>query len=258
MKKITIILTTLFAFFGSTNNLFALETNDFIIAGDGSFDNPYILKDDKNEIAEFINKNFEEKMYGKKTNHNITKSPQIFTGCMDVDKGKTIGTTGSFWKKESGGQNTSVNGNMVFSLIDYTNWNEMGDMCAHALKGDVKSALKGIAASSISSATAKSKLTKLGIKSSTAVGGFLPAIGFAAAVYGGITTYTSYSGALSNEVFADAQLNKHYIMTVHYKTAYQGAWYSHSRVEEGTTKSNPQIPHSRYGIGSFTTKPRIK
>lgn len=255
MKKMLIYLSLFCMSFGTIHNTSALEPKDYIIAGDGTFENPYILKDENNEIAKFINKNFDEKMYN--ANQGITRSAQIFTGCMNVDKGKTIADPGSYWKKTSGGQNTTVNGNMVFSLIDYTNWSQMGDMCAHALKGDVKSALKSIAASSTSSATAKSKLVNLGVKASTVISGFLPAIGFAAGVYGGISTYTSYSTALSGNTLADAQLNKHYVMTVHYKTAYQGSWYAHSRVEEGTTRSNPQIPHSRYGIGTFVAKTRL-
>ncbi len=251
MRKILSLGVAILVAFFSTNCIGA--NNDFIVGGDGSFDNPYILKDENNKIADYINKNYEEKKQQK-----YSRSTQIFPASTKVDTSKTIANPGSYWRRTSGGGSTSTNGSMVFTLIDYTNWNQMGDMCANALKGNVQSTLRDIAASSYSATTAKSLLTKLGITNSVVISGFLPAIGYAAAVYGGITSISSFTSAVNNRALADAQLNRHNLMSVHYRTSYNGAWYSHSRVEEGTRLSNPQIPQSMYGVGKYTNSTRIK
>ena len=253
MIKISVVLSLIIAMIIPIS---AYDNEVEIISGDGSFENPYILADYNNEVGEFIINNYESKK-GSNEGSAGTYSTQIFTSSTLADSSKSVADPGSYWYRTGGGGTTNTNGTMVFVLIDYTNHSQMGDLCAEALKSNVRSALSTIVSSSYSTSAAKSLLRGLGITNKLIIGGLLPAIGHAAVVYGGISTYASFSTALSDEVLADTQLHDHHLMTVHYKTSYNGAWYMHCLIEESMFKTFPQIPKSTYGTGTYVNSTRI-
>lgn len=245
----------------SINNCKALDFNNdnvVIVAGDGSFENPYILEDNDNEIIRFIENNYESKKCQLNMEETSTYGLQIFTGSTQVDTSKTIKYPASYWYRTSGGGSIAYNGSLVFQLIDYTHYSLVGDMLSDAVLGTVKSTLNSIIVDSYDSDKAIKALTSLGISNSIVIGSLLPGIGYAAAVYGGITSLKSLSEAVELEILATAYKERHHVMTVHYKTSYNGAWYLHSTIEEAQTQDNPQIPKNAYGTGKFENEPRIR
>lgn len=257
MKKLVRIGMAIGLIVSMITPTYAYNNNEIeIISGDGSFDNPYVLADYDNEIGEFIINNYEEKKGSGGDNENA-RSVQIFTSSTVANSSKSVADPGSYWYRTSGGGSVNYNGSMVFVLIDYTNHSQMGDMCAQALKGGVQSALRSIISNNYNTTTAKNTLKNLGISNNLIISGLLPAIGYAADTYGGLTDFGSLSSAIQNEILADTQLNDHHLMTVHYKTAYNGAWYLHCTIEESMFKTFPQIPKEAYGVGTYANRTRI-
>lgn len=257
MKKIIIsILACLLLINVFIPEVYATEKDEVIILdGDGSFDNPYIIEDNDNEIIKFINNNYDKL---NSSNPDVANPLGLSSASTTVDTSKTISSSGAYWKYTSGGGTTATNGSLVYTLIEYVPYSKMGDMCALALKSNVQSSLRSAAVSTTVSA-AKSILSKVGITNTLAATGFLPGVGFLAAAYGGVSMANTFITACNNNVLADTQLHKHHLMIVHFKTSYNGSWFLYSRVEESTTQTHPQIPIAKYyGNGTFTNSSRIK
>lgn len=255
MKKILIIfLTLMMTLTLYIPNVYAQNNEVIILSGDGTFENPYEIEDNDNEIVEFINQNYERlnsNCLGDITPYGLSSSSTT------VDNNTTISSSGAYWRYQSGGGTTVNNGSLVYTLIEYVPHSKMGDMCALALKGaTIQNSLRN-ASNASSTSAAKQELAKVGISSTLSVVGFLPGIGYLASAYGGISMCSTFITACNNDVLANTQLNQHHLMIVHFKTSYQGSWYKYSRVEESTTKTHPQIPQNAYGVGKFTNSSRL-
>lgn len=235
------------------NSVVSINANEYdeviIIDGDGSFDDPYEIVDNNNEIIEFINENY-DRINAQSNQRGLS------SGSTTVNTSITISSTGAYWDYTGGGGSVAYNGTLVYTLIDYINHSKLGDMCALALLSNTRSAL-GLANNTTNVNTAVDYLVNASIDEAVARYGMLPGIGFAATVYGGIKMLSTFISAAEDGILAGAQLNRKHLMIVHFKTSYNGSWYKYSRIEEATYKDYPQIPQSAYGNGDFENSGRL-
>lgn len=244
-------------------NIYALETDEIIeaelevaiIAGDGSFDNPYIIDPLKApEFNEFLKESGREALVnsGSITVENNGASSRAIG---DLLHGQYKGSLqfGGAWERTSGGMSVVNNGNVTMEAVTYLSADDVEFRVDNYEEEEFIEAFIGLFPSIYddSFATALSVLADAGFNLQWAVS-MMRFAGIGATIY----SVTLFAAELRNKLdiqpFMRAYANGNGVLHAQFKTAYNGSWYSQILTDEWTNYPNVYLPNSSYGSGSFT------
>lgn len=242
-------------------NIYAFETDEVIeselevviIAGDGSFDNPYHV--DYNEAPHF-------KEYLDSINENIIDSLDTINsneGIMPLGiyenylTGTPVGEKnfGGEWTFTGNAPSVAYNGNVCLLRIEYitrTDTAYMNQMIQDGVYGSIKGQLVDILKKPMDDALDDLIKAKITAENARVI----------LKVFGKLNNLYSYLqlAKLVNDCFvaakySNAASNGYGMINAAFRTAYQGSWYEHCGEDTWTDDNYVKLPNSAYGTGTF-------
>lgn len=205
------------------------EINSAIIAGDGSFDNPYIL--DQEKAPEFTNYLISNglivlnQMNGIEVNNGIATC--AIEDFLDNNKLHANQSRGGYWTRTSGGMSVSSNGNVTMIAIEYIN-HTLTKAIYNELKTDwKKEKVRELVEDEIQRGFSDTVTILLNYGIATEGAKALAAyLGTFSNTLSLVLLAQEIDAVLREEKYRIASNNNDGLLHAQFNTSYQGAWYA--------------------------------
>ncbi len=235
------------------SDLSAINDDSYIISGDGSFENPYV-----------IDRNLNPELAAVLDSYAIQ---HIDSKVADLSKGTTIScfentiltqyfdssNNGGVWVYTSGGGNGATNGQIVMKHIEYIGYNYSHDLAYQINTANNQSSIINLAITILGYSVngALAYLNSVGYTGNLAKG-IVSLSGISSLVNGFSTssTISAFSSSYNSQVVIDADYDYKGFIIYEYVTSYNGSWYYASNYEEWYNYPYIYKPATAYGTGT--------
>lgn len=258
IKKAMLSILTITMVSGSIGmkNISALTTNDdkydeeikdAIVAGDGTFDNPYVLDFSKaEEFHKYLEKvtNTSHDKMARNTNDNLLRGTS-----------HNNQTKGAYWNYKSGGGNAMYNGATIVRKVEYVSKQDVVEICASFASASFINTFKA----TIGEAAGKSLqkgievLVKKGF-AKTAATSLAKFIGCGSTYFQVAVLVAELNTFFQQKPYVTAKNQNKGVTHTEYQIAHQGNWFSYSNTDVWTNYPTAKEPFSDYGKGTFVSR----
>lgn len=258
IKKVTLFLLTIAMISGSigihTVNALSVNKDEYeeeiknaIIAGDGTFDSPYVLDYSK---AEEFHKYLEDVTHTSHDTRTRNTNDNLLRGTSHSNQ-----TNGAYWKYKSGGGNAMYNGATIVSKVEYVSKQDVIQICASFTSSSFINTFKATIGEVAGKSLQKGIeiLVKKGFAKSAAAS-LAKFIGCGSTYFQAAVLVSELTTFFKEKPYVTAKDQGKGVTHTEYKIAHQGNWFSYSNTDVWTNYPTAKEPVADYGKGTFVSR----